>query len=215
MFLLLVITEWSCVPVSHFVSFIYFGDQISTNLCNLHNHSDLFPGKQLYFSCRYKFFVLASLSHFVTKRYFGYLFIFKISSLKWFLVEIMYKMTYPFYYMQNFIEKGERCLKSICLDKGESEKLWDWTVSFVFSLWYGINLECDFSSVSWRFEKLFTQDQIFHESKMTILETTPFLLQHWSSSLSKNFPTVYCRVLHCPCLCGEGLVRAGEGEAHH
>lgn len=83
----------------------------------------------------------------------------------------MYKITSPFYYMQNFIEK-EGWLKSVCLDKEESEKLWDWTFSFVFSLWCGINLECDFSSVSWRFGKLFTQDQIFHESKMTVLETT-------------------------------------------
>lgn len=41
-------------PVGRFGFFLYCLGQISTNSCHLHNCSDLFPGKQLYFLCKRK-----------------------------------------------------------------------------------------------------------------------------------------------------------------
>lgn len=73
--------------------------------------------------------------------------------------------------------------------------------------------------MSWRFEKVFTQDQILHESKMTILETTPFLLQRWEFFTESKFP--HC-LLQSAALSVSVVVNGGGryhegwgGEAHH
>lgn len=48
----------------------------------------------------------------------------------------MYKITYPFCYMQDSIEKGEGWLKRVCLEQGESE------LSCEIRL-LGLSLACD------------------------------------------------------------------------